>query len=237
MNRNILILTILIVISGVGLYGMKFNEQTVDINTEVMLRDTIIKDWQENMADSLGIPIPAMNMAINGYHALKSQDLLKNDSLLTIVDFSSPSTDQRFFVIDIKNQKVVKNTLVAHGMQSGVNIADSFSNRRHSNKSSLGLYLTQETYEGKHGYSLRLDGMSQGLNDNARKRAIVIHGADYVSEEFINQHGRIGRSFGCPAVPMDEVSEIIDLIKGGSCLFIYHPSIIPISQEDLERLP
>ncbi|PLX12000.1 MAG: hypothetical protein C0597_14190, partial [Marinilabiliales bacterium] len=158
-----------------------------------------------------------MNMAMNAYNALKSQNLLKNDSLITIIDFNSPSTHQRFFVLDIKNQKVIKNTFVAHGMQSGVNIAETFSNRRHSNKSSLGLYITRETYEGKHGYSLRLDGMIEGLNDNARKRAIVIHGADYVSKEFISKHGRLGRSFGCPAVPMDEVTEIIDLIKEGSC--------------------
>ena len=122
-------------------------------------------------------------------------------------------------------------------MNTGVNIAESFSNNRHSNKSSLGLYITGETYEGKHGYSMRLDGMSEGLNDNARKRAIVIHGADYVSEDFIQKNHRIGRSFGCPAVPMDEVTEIIDLIKGGSCLYIYHPSLIPISQKDLEKLP
>jgi len=101
----------------------------------------------------------------------------------------------------------------------------------------LGLYVTAETYEGKHGYSLRLDGMSKDLNDNARKRAIVIHGANYVSEDFIQRNGRLGRSFGCPALPMDESKHIIDLIKNGTCLFIYHPSLIPISQAALEKLP
>lgn len=137
----------------------------------------------------------------------------------------------------MKNQKIVKISLVAHGKNSGVNIAKSFSNKRHSRKSSLGLYITSETYEGKHGYSLRLDGMSTGLNDNARKRAIVIHGADYVSESFIEKNDRLGRSFGCPALTENEVEEIINLIKEGSCLFIYHPSLIPISQSDLEKLP
>jgi hypothetical protein len=235
MNRNLFIVLIVIITSVVCLYGM--NNQKETIYPEVSAKDTLLLDWEEKLADSLDIPVPALNMALNGYYALQSKDLLKNDSLIVIIDFSSPSTEKRFFVLDIKNKQVIKSTWVAHGMKSGENIADSFSNNRHSNKSSLGLYLTQETYEGKHGYSLRLKGMSKGLNDNARKRAIVIHGANYVSRDFILEHGRLGRSFGCPAVPMDEVNEIIDLIKEGTCLFIYHPDVIPISTEDLEKLP
>lgn len=235
MNRNIIFIIVLLFISGVYLYGKSYKDKTIE--EKMIIRDTTLLDWKERTADSCGIPLPAMNIAINGYYALKSKDLLKNDSLLTIIDFSSPSTEQRFFILNIKNKKIIKNTLVAHGMRSGVNAAESFSNRRHSHKSSLGLFITKETYEGKHGYSLRLNGMNKGLNDNARKRAIVIHGADYVSEEFIAKQGRIGRSFGCPAVPMNEVTEIIDLIKNGSCLFIYHPSMLPISPEDLEKLP
>lgn len=235
MNRNILIVILLICVSGVYLYGTDFQDQS--IQEASITNDTTLLEWEEKLADSAGIPLPAMNLAINGYHALLSQNLLKNDSLLTIVDFNSPSTAQRFYIIDLKNQKILKNTLVAHGMRSGVNEADSFSNRRNSNKSSLGIYITGETYEGKHGYSLRLDGMTKGVNDNARKRAIVIHGADYVNDQFVDKHGRIGRSFGCPAVPMNEVNEVIDLIKEGSCLFIYHPSLIPISPQDLEKLP
>ena len=237
MNRNIFIVILLICISGVYLYGMDFQDQNQDLREATAVSDTTLQDWEAKLADSAGIPLPALRMAFNGYHVLMSQGLLKNDSLLTIVDFNSPSTAQRFYIFDLKNQKILKNTLVSHGMKSGENEADSFSNRRNSNKSSLGIYITGETYEGKHGYSLRLDGMTKGINDNARKRAIVIHGADYVNEQFVNEHGRIGRSFGCPAVPMDEVHEIIDLIKEGSCLFIYHPSLIPISPEDLEKLP
>ena len=141
------------------------------------------------------------------------------------------------FIIDIKNEQIIKATYVAHGMNTGVNIAESFSNKWLSSKSSLGLYLTQETYEGKHGYSLRLQGLSKDLNDNAYNRAIVIHGADYVSKDFIQRNGRLGRSYGCPAVPMDEVNEVIDLIKNGTCLYIYHPSLISISQSALEKLP
>lgn len=232
MNRNIIYLLI-VTFFILNVKGLSINYSTNYSNPN----DTIYETWKENLTNTYGIPLPAVNMAFNGYYILKSKNLLKNDSILTIIDFSIPSTEQRFFVLDLKNLKVIKNSLVAHGMNSGENKAESFSNNRHSNQSSLGLFLTQETYEGKHGYSLRLDGMSRGLNDNARKRAIVIHGADYVSEDFIKENDRIGRSFGCPALPINLVEEIIDLIKEGSCLYIYHPSLIPISQEDLERLP
>jgi len=235
MNRYILFVIILI-ISGIYLYGKQTSEnQYIE---SFILNDSITDDtWKEKLTDSCGIPIPAVNIALNGYYTLKSKNLLKKDSLLTIIDFSKPSTKERFFVLDLKNKEVVIKTLVAHGKNSGVNIAEDFSNNRHSWKSSLGFYITNETYSGKHGYSLRLDGMSEGLNDNARKRAVVIHGADYVSQNFIKNHGRLGRSFGCPALPNDEVAEAIDLIKNGSCLFIYHPSLIPISKSDLEKLP
>ena len=214
---------------------MHFSDDS--LQQELTSDDPVSESWKDKLIDSCGIPEPALNMAINGFYSLKDEHLLKNDSLLTIVDFSTPSTTQRFYILDLKNQKIIKNTWVAHGMNSGVDVAESFSNKTNSNKSSLGLYVTKETYDGKHGYSLRLDGMSEGLNDNARERAIVVHGADYVSKDFIEETGRLGRSFGCPALPMDEVEGIIDLIKGGSCLFIYHPDMIPISKEDLEKLP
>ncbi len=234
MNRYILFI-IIILVSGIYLQGMQLTKNSWQEN--VTINDSSYTSWKESLSDSHGIPAPAINLALNGYFALKSKNLLQNDTLITIIDFSSPSTERRLFVLDLKNHKIVKNTLVAHGKNSGVNIAESFSNKRHSRKSSLGLYLTNETYFGKHGYSLRLDGMSNGLNDQARKRAIVIHGANYVSDSFIENNGRIGRSFGCPALPNNEVEEIINLIKDGSCLFIYHPSLIPISQSDLEKLP
>jgi len=205
------------------------SEENMDVST--------YNYWVENIIDSTEIPTPAFNLALNSFYDLKMKGLVRNDSILTIIDFSKSSEKKRLFILDLKNKKLIKSTLVAHGMQSGVDIAESFSNRRMSNKSSLGLYVTNETYEGKHGYSLRIDGMSKDLNDNARKRAIVIHGADYVSTNFINKNGRIGRSFGCPAVPMDEAEEIINLIKDGSCLYIYHPTLIPISQFALEKLP
>jgi hypothetical protein len=145
----------------------------------------------------------------------------KNEEILTIIDFSKQSTEKRLFIIDLKNQKILHHTLVAHGKNTGQNEAVKFSNVKGSNSSSLGLYRTAEPYHGKHGYSLRLDGLEKGFNDNARSRAVVMHSASYVSEKFIEKYGRLGRSFGCPAVPAEHSKEIIDLIKNGSCLYIY----------------
>lgn len=233
--KRIILLVILIIISGIYIQGIRLNENLYVGDSK--LNDTLSMSWKEKLTDSCGIPSPAINLALNGFLTLKDEKLLKNDTLLTIIDFSKPSTQKRLFVLDLKNHEIVENTLVAHGINSGLSNPDTFSNRKHSRESSLGFYVTDETYSGKHGYSLRLDGMSKGLNDNARKRAIVIHGADYVSESYIKQNGRIGRSFGCPALPTNQVASVINLIKNGSCLFIYHPSLIPISQTDLEKLP
>ncbi len=144
-----------------------------------------------------------------------------NEEIVTIIDFSKPSTEKRLFIIDLKKQKILHHTLVAHGKNTGQNKAEKFSNVKGSNSSSLGLYRTAEPYHGKHGYSLRLDGLEKGFNDNARNRAVVMHSASYVSEKFIEKYGRLGRSFGCPAVPAEHSKEIIDLIKNGSCLYIY----------------
>jgi hypothetical protein len=156
----------------------------------------------------------------NALESLEEMDY-PNEDIVSIIDFSKPSTEKRLFIIDLKKQELLHHTLVAHGKNTGLNVASSFSNRKGSNQSSLGLYRTGESYQGKHGYSLRLDGLEKGFNDNARSRAVVIHSAWYVSEDFVKKHGRLGRSFGCPALPLDESKEIIDLIKGGSCLYIY----------------
>jgi hypothetical protein len=148
---------------------------------------------------------------------------LQNKKIITIIDFSKPSTQERFFVIDLENKKILYKSLVAHGKNSGEKVADSFSNDTKSLKSCLGFFLTAETYNGKHGYSLKLDGLEPGINDNARQRTIVIHGADYVSAGYAKQYGRIGRSWGCPALPVNSSKKIIDQISNGSCLFIYGP--------------
>lgn len=158
------------------------------------------------------------NLAVSGYQQI---DNFNKDSIISIIDYSKPSTDKRFFVIDLHDKKLIYKCLVAHGRNSGENTADSYSNEQESLKSSLGFYITKETYTGKNGYSLRLEGLEKGINDNAMAREIVIHGADYVSEEFIKKNGRLGRSWGCPALPAGLSKEIIDKISNGSCLFIY----------------
>jgi hypothetical protein len=132
-----------------------------------------------------------------------------------------------------KNE-ILFHSLVAHGRNTGDEFANEFSNVTDSNKSSVGFYATGELYNGKHGLSMRLDGLQKGLNDNARQRAVVVHGADYVSESFIKQNKRLGRSQGCPALPVEMNNKIISIIKDKSCLFIYHPSK---NQEILEKLP
>jgi hypothetical protein len=143
--------------------------------------------------------------------------------LITVIDYSLPSSDKRMWVIDLDSNRLLFHEYVAHGSGSGGDTPTSFSNRDGSHQSNIGLMKTAETYSGKHGYSLRLDGLESGWNDNARSRAIVIHGADYVSESFIRANGRLGRSWGCPALRPEITSSVIDTIKGGSLVFGYYP--------------
>lgn len=141
--------------------------------------------------------------------------------ILTIIDYSKPACDQRFYVIDLVNRKLLYRTLVAHGKNSGELYCTRFSNRPSSLQSSPGFFLTAESYSGREGYSLRLDGMEPGINDMARARAIVVHGAEYVAQHYVDDFGYIGHSFGCLAVPRNVNQKIIDLIKGGSCLYVH----------------
>lgn len=174
--------------------------------------------------NSTSVPsLESFEVAFEGYENLKSQNKLENN-ILTIIDFSLSSNQKRLWIIDMVSNVVLYHTLVAHGRNSGEEFATNFSNKSESYKSSLGFYLTAEIYTGKHGSSLRLDGIEKGINDNARERAIVIHGADYVSETFARNNGRLGRSQGCPALPSNLTSKIISKIKNKSLLFIYHPS-------------
>lgn len=165
----------------------------------------------------------SFSIALEGFYNLKEKGLVTKD-ILTLIDFSQSSNTKRLWVIDMAANEILFNTLVAHGKNTGEEFANYFSNRNESHQSSLGFYATAEVYKGKHGLSLRLDGLQKGLNDKARERAVVIHGADYVSEKFIKNHKRLGRSQGCPALPVELNEKIINVIKEKSCLFIYHPS-------------
>jgi len=159
--------------------------------------------------------LAAMTCAIN--HGAEAA------SRLAVIDFSLPSSEQRLWLFDLETQSLVMRELVAHGQGSGDNYAREFSNVEGSHQSSIGLFRTQESYYGQHGYSLRLDGLEPGINDQARRRAIVIHGADYVEESWVARQGRIGRSHGCPAVPQHAIQTVVDNLKGGQFLFAYYP--------------
>lgn len=182
-----------------------------------------------------GFSLPKLEIftkAFEGYTALEAQGKIKNN-ILTIIDFSLSSTKDRMWVIDMVNKKVILQTLVSHGIKSGKEFAKSFSNQNESNKSSLGFYLTGETYIGKHGISLKLDGLEFGLNDKARERAVVIHGAEYVSKKLANKQGYLGRSQGCPAVATAIAPKLIQTIKNKSVLFIYHPTRMYVNKSKL----
>ena len=161
------------------------------------------------------------NLAMTGYESLRREGKLGEKELITIIDFSKPSTEKRFYTIDLGNKTVRFHSLVAHGRNTGENIAKAFSNKQHSNQSSLGFYITGESYVGSKGYSLRLDGQEQQFNSKLRDRAVVIHAADYVSESWIKKYGRIGRSQGCPALPNEINKDVIDAIKDKTVVFAY----------------
>jgi len=172
---------------------------------------------------SLDLSRHAFEQAIQGFISLQAGGVIHNTDVLSIVDFSLPSNKKRLFIIDMQNGRLLFNTLVAHGKNSGKVMATRFSNRYNSYMSSLGFYVTGDPFIGQHGYSLHLQGLERGVNDHVDQRSIIMHPADYVSEQHIRQWGYLGRSEGCPAIPEDLDQPIIDQIKGGSCLFIYAP--------------
>lgn len=168
-----------------------------------------------------GMDALVFQKAITGYINLKmAHKLPENSNVITVVDFNKSSREKRMWIIDLAAKKLLLNTWVSHGQGSGDDMANAFSNTEHSHQSSLGFYVTDDVYVGKHGRSLRLNGMDVGFNSNARQRAIVVHAADYVSQASINQLGRLGRSHGCPAVSPEVCATVINTIKGQNMLYI-----------------
>lgn len=161
--------------------------------------------------------------AYRGYQFLQNKGSLKKTNLLTICDYSQSSNNKRLYVVDLFNSRLLFNTFVSHGRNSGNEFATSFSNHDNSNKSSLGFLITEGAYNGKAGYSMRFNGMEPGINDHVKSRSIVLHGSRFVNEGIMNERGTIGKSLGCPAVPYGVHLRIINAIKGGSCFFINHP--------------
>jgi len=176
----------------------------------------------DHVVESTGGPArAALEAAMRAYDRAQQAGTIANPGLLTLIDYTRPSVDRRLWVIDLRSGEVLFNELVAHGRGSGDNLATAFSNEDNSHMSSVGLFVTRDVYVGHNGYSLRLDGLDRGLNDHAFARAIVIHGAAYVSEVIGKQIGRLGRSWGCPAVRPEIARTLIDTIKGGTAVFAY----------------
>ncbi|HVM87326.1 MAG TPA: murein L,D-transpeptidase catalytic domain family protein [Puia sp.] len=180
--------------------------------------------YNEIDLQEVGLSREAFEYALKGYTYLLNHHWLNRGDVISICDFSQSSRNKRLYVVDLEEKKVLINTYVAHGRKSGAEYAHSFSNNLHSHKSSLGFYVTEKTYVGEHGLSLKIHGLEKGINDKACARNIVVHGSDYVGSDFIKMNKFNGRSFGCPAVPSSEINDVIDAIKDGTCLFIYYPT-------------
>jgi hypothetical protein len=207
-------------------------------NTAIVVKDSAIDNtlnatsqysnlYGQIKLDSLGLSQEAFNYGLQGYLGLVSNGTVKKNNIISIVDFSLPSSKKRLFVID----------LVSHGRNSGQEMATEFSNDQNSFKSSLGFFVTGNTYKGEHGYSLRLEGMEAGINDNAYNRSIVMHAASYVNEKVVQMKGFLGRSLGCPAVPPALHKAIINTIKDGSCLFLYSPDTTYLTHSKILAKP
>lgn len=207
MKKIVLLLLLIILLFGCS--TMMYNKTPIPLD---QINEIYLEAELETVLD-----YEVFKMAMTGFSKISP----KKDDLIAIIDFALPSTDQRFYVIDLKNKNLLHYTYTSHGVNTGEDMALNFSNIENSRQSSLGFFKTAETYEGKHGVSLRLDGLERRFNNQARKRYIVIHSADYVTEEFIKENGRLGRSWGCPALPPHLAQDIIELIKEGTVLFIY----------------
>lgn len=194
-----------------GFFLLGMTTFSMDLSSEVGIRELY-----NELGISDKLKYNTFSKAIHGYNKIQG----KRDGFITIIDFSKPSNEKRFFVIDLENKKVDYSTYVSHGKNTGLGTAVRFSNTMNSYQSSLGFYLTINTYEGSNGYSLRLKGLEPGINSNALDRNIVVHGANYATKEFMDKYGFLGRSLGCPAIPEDISKEVIDCIKGGTVLYI-----------------
>lgn len=193
----------------------------VELEVENSFIHKSLEVYDSLQLEAEGLSKEVFEMALKGMDKLIQAGITHKNNIIAIADFNQPSTNKRLYIIDLENYQLKFRTWVAHGRNSGGGMAERFSNRVSSNQSSPGFYVTGATYQGKHGYSLRLEGVEKGINDNAGRRAIVMHGAEYVNPGVISKLGFIGRSQGCPAIPMNLHRPVIDQLKDGACLFIY----------------
>ncbi|MFT4031321.1 MAG: murein L,D-transpeptidase catalytic domain family protein [Siphonobacter sp.] len=221
----VVVLTVLVVAISFGFSHIN----SLSFSSELQPKDSVtvasVVKKQEWLAlydslhlNRLGLSEQAFHCAWYGFQKMKLKQ-----PIVAIADFSQSSRSKRLYIIDLINHKLLYNTYVAHGKNSGQEFAEHFSNQDSSNQSSLGFYRTLGTYQGKHGLSLKLEGVEKGINDHAFDRAIVMHAADYVSEAFIRQTGHLGRSLGCPAISYADHEKVINLLKNGAGLFLYSP--------------
>jgi hypothetical protein len=186
-----------------------------------VFEDSVELLYQAIKLEQYELSFQVFKYAMTGYYALRQEGKLNDKNLVTIIDFTKSSSRKRFYTIDLNKLAVKFYTYVSHGKNTGEDLAKSFSNTLHSNQSSLGFYVTGETYTGSKGHSLKLDGVEKGYNDNMRARAVVMHNAEYVSESWIKKYGRLGRSQGCPALPMDIGKKVIETLKNRTAIFAY----------------
>jgi hypothetical protein len=189
--------------------------------TRINFEDSISSLYRTIGLEKLGMNYDVFRYGMIGFYSLKQDGKVSDRNLVSFIDFTKPSTEKRFYTVDLDSRTVKYHSLVSHGRNTGENIAQSFSNKQHSNQSSLGFYVTGETYVGSKGYSMRLDGVDGEYNSNMRDRAVVMHDAEYVSEEWIRKYGRLGRSQGCPALPKEIAKEVINTIKDRTVIFAY----------------
>ena len=212
--------------AAIALAGMTATANSAPVTTsavETTAATRAIEASARAFASTTSLDARVIRLALGAATCAREAGAVLNERLLTVIDYSKPSTEPRLWVLDLEREQVLFEERVAHGQGSGDNYATRFSNLDGSHQTSLGLFRTADTYVGTNGYSLRLDGLEAGVNDRARERAIVMHGAPYVSEGNIRTLGRLGRSHGCPALRPAIARKVIDTIKDGSLVFAYYP--------------
>jgi hypothetical protein len=221
---------VIVCVCAYFIVALSFNKTVCADESGPLYSDARIETYISNLYRQIDfstcnrLPYEVFDKAFRGYINLRNSGKLNADKeIISVCDFTLSSTENRLWIIDLAQKKVLFNTYVAHGQGSGEEYAQYFSNRSNSHQSSLGFYVTGDTYEGEHGTSLHLSGMDEGFNDAAYDRDIVVHGAEYVCNKFVSDNQRLGRSWGCPAVPSKLSLPIINTIRDGTCLFIYYP--------------
>jgi hypothetical protein len=224
MRKNYWWITCAVLLLSISIISWKSDKKTntaASSSSRNLFENYVDELYQAAHLGASGLDEAVFQKAVTGFLNLKANNKISPfSSILTVIDLNRPSHEKRMWIVDMVNETLLLNTWVAHGQGSGVDTANTFSNTDNSHQSSLGFYLTDDVYFGKHGRSLHLDGLDEGFNSSARQREIVVHAADYVSQSFIDQNGRIGRSWGCPAVAPEVAGQVIDDIKGKTVMFI-----------------